>query len=253
MDVRHAVSLSLIAFVIAGCSESSGLTYSELPEEPTDSDLVSAELRWAKILSKASEDDENTNPEQGSSEASGSVEPDQAVRTPAVGDTNTANRAPLLDRNPVPPDEPLEPRKIKLLIPDKSFRAESGNLRVGYDDIDLLKILNMEPVPIDADEHFPKWLSALNGKQIRIRGWMIPPFQSTGLKRFQLARDNGICCFVRQPKIYDVIDVAMADGQTTDFIAGRPFDVEGTFEIMPEADDDELFGLYRLRNAIVTP
>lgn len=80
---------------------------------------------------------------------------------------------------------------------------------------------------------------------------MYPTFEATGLKAFHMARDNGICCFVRQPKIYDIIGVKLAQGQTTDYIEGKPFDVEGTFLIAPEADSEELFQLYKIVDAFV--
>ena len=78
-------------------------------------------------------------------------------------------------------EEPVEPREIKLLIPEKRFRPEgdSDTLRLTYDDIDLLKILNMEPVPFDAPKHFPEWLQQLHGRRIRIRGFMFPTFKAT--------------------------------------------------------------------------
>ncbi len=148
---------------------------------------------------------------------------------------------------------PGEPRSIELLIAEKTFRREknSSAIRVTYDDIDLLKVLNMEPVPIDAVQHFPSWLKSLDGTTIRIRGFMYPTFEATGLTGFTLARDNGICCFVRQPKIYDIIAVELAAGVTSDYIEGKPFDVEGVFRIQPEADETELYRLYRIENARV--
>lgn len=143
--------------------------------------------------------------------------------------------------------------KIELLIPEKSFRRERGTdaVRVSYDDIDLLKVLNMEPVPPNAVEYFPEWLSSLNGKQIRIRGYMYPKFVNEGITTFTLARDNGICCFQRLPKIYDVILVKLKDGETTDYIDARPFDVEGVFRIDNEDDGSELPRLYKIENASV--
>lgn len=141
--------------------------------------------------------------------------------------------------------------KIELLVPYKSFRRERGTdaVRVSYDDIDLLKVLNMEPVPPNAVEYFPEWLSALNGRQIRIRGFMYPKYVSEGIETFTLARDNGICCFQRMPKIYDVIFVKLEPGRTTDYIEARPFDVEGTFHIDNEDDGSELPRLYKIDNA----
>ena len=146
-----------------------------------------------------------------------------------------------------------EPRKIELLIPELRLRKERGTeaVRVTYDDVDLLKVLNMEPVPVDAVEFFPEWLKSLDGKLIRIRGFMYPTFEATGLTSFTLARDNGICCFVRQPKIYDIIGVTLAAGVSTDYIEGRPFDVEGIFRIVPQSDEKDLSRLYSIDNAKV--
>ncbi len=145
-----------------------------------------------------------------------------------------------------------EQREIQLLIPEKHFRKELGQAyRVTYDDLDLLKVLNMEPVPADAVSHFPAWLSELDGKPVRIRGFMFPTFSATDLTEFVLARDNGICCFVRKPKVYDIIGVTLADGEKTDYIEGRPFDVQGILRIDPAADDNSLTRLYRIEQAKV--
>lgn len=156
--------------------------------------------------------------------------------------------APEIDNAATPVEN-----KIELLIPEKSFRRERGTdaVRVSYDDIDLLKVLNMEPVPPNAVEYFPEWLSSLNGRQIRIRGFMYPKFINEGITDFTLARDNGICCFQRMPKIYDVIFVKLKEGETTDYIDARPFDVEGTFRFDDEGDGSELPRLYKIENARV--
>ena len=144
-----------------------------------------------------------------------------------------------------------EPREIKLLVKAPSFRKEDGAFRVSYDDIDLLKVLNMEPVPEDAVSHFPEWLSTLDGKRIRIRGFMYPPFRNTEIEIFVLARDNQICCFGRFPKVYDLITVEMRKGVTTDYILNRPFDVVGTFRIRPDVEEGEWFNLYEITDAVV--
>lgn len=147
--------------------------------------------------------------------------------------------------------ESKEPLPIKLLVPERDFKTEGPDkaLRVSFDDVDLLKILNMEPVVANAPELMPDWLTGLNGKRIRLRGFMYPPFQDTGLEAFILARDNQICCFGRDPKVYDLVRVLMRDGETTDYIENRPFDVVGVFTI---GDDASIPGkLYTLDDAIV--
>lgn len=144
------------------------------------------------------------------------------------------------------------PRKFELLVKEREFRPEgAGTLRVNYDDLDLLKILNMEPVPANATEYFPAWLSGLNGRRIRIRGFMIPTFESTGLERFVLARDAGLCCFGANPKVYDLISVELKAGKTCNYIHLRPFDVVGTFKIDLVAEGEKPLGLYWLEDAEV--
>lgn len=144
-------------------------------------------------------------------------------------------------------------RKVQLLVPQRNFKTEGpeGAWRVSYDDIDLLKVLNMDPVPANAATMMPAWLKGLEGRRIRIRGYMYPTFQQTGVHAFGLARDNQICCFGRNPKIYDVFDVVLRDGVTTDYLPNRPFDVVGVFHIRPEADDGKLFHLYEMDDATV--
>jgi Tfp pilus assembly major pilin PilA len=145
------------------------------------------------------------------------------------------------------------PRSIELLVPSRDFKSEGkpAALRVSYDDLDLLKVLNMEPVPPDATSHFPSWLKQLDGQRIRIRGFMYPTFDATGIEQFVLARDNQICCFGRDPKVYDLIAVEMKPGTSTHYIPNRPFDVVGIFRIDLMEEDGKALGLYWLAEAQV--
>lgn len=172
----------------------------------------------------------------------------------ANGGTVASDASPVPGTSdPTAPPEATGPREVKLLVKDRKFITEGpdGALRVSYDDFDLLKILNMEPVTSDAPELLPDWLRALDGKRVRVRGFMYPPFEETGLRGFVLARDNQICCFGRNPKVYDLVEVTMRKGVTANYIQNRPFDVVGIFRIEPDLLDDELFGLYKLEDAIV--
>jgi hypothetical protein len=165
---------------------------------------------------------------------------------------NVADRAPK-----TPPADALDPqnaganRVVQVLIPEKEFRTEGtgGALRVSYDDLDLLKVLNMEPVTSDAVQRMPSWLKGLDGKKIRIRGFMYPTFEPTGIEQFVLARDNQICCFGRDPKVYDLIAIEMKSGKTTNYIPNRPFDVAGTFRIEMFEDGGKPLGLYWISDA----
>jgi hypothetical protein len=169
-----------------------------------------------------------------------------AGSTTASGSSTVATTGPKAS-------QPSAPRKVELLVPNRTFRPEGdgGAVRVSYDDIDLLKVLNMDPVPADAAAYFPAWLKSLDGRRIRIRGFMYPTFQQTGVHAFGLARDNQICCFGRNPKIYDVFDVVLREGATTNYIPNRPFDVVGVFHIRPEVEDGKLYRLYEMDDAAV--
>lgn len=166
--------------------------------------------------------------------------------TPHVEDKFIASQKPNREKS-------TTPNEIKLLVKDRHFPSEDEVLQVTYDDIDLLKVLNMHPVPVDATQYFPQWLKALDGQRIRIRGFMYPAFEVTGMKSFTLVRDNEICCFKKQPTIYDIIKINMAKDTTTDFVHNMPVDVEGVFQIVPKTDDNELFQLYRITDANVQP
>lgn len=174
---------------------------------------------------------------------------DSPIPTGAKSDV----KAPTLATKGGQPVHSTTSRKVEVLIPNKTFRPEgdAGALRVSYDDIDLLKVLNMDPVPPDAVTYFPAWLKSLDGRRIRIRGFMYPTFQQTGVHAFGLARDNQICCFGRDPKIYDVFDVVLHEGATTNYIPNRPFDVVGVFHIRPEVDSGKLYHLYEMDDATV--
>ena len=180
---------------------------------------------------------------------------DVSAEPPVAVDSNGAE--PVLTGDAVDPetDELVRPSRVKLLIEDKHFNVKGpqNSLRITYDDFDLLKILNMEPVPPDALEHFPKWLNDLAGKRVCVRGFMYPPFQDTGISSFILARDNQICCFGDQnAKPYDLVVIGMREGVTTDYIVDRPFDVVGTFHIEPMMrSDDAFYSLYRIKDATI--
>ena len=73
-------------------------------------------------------------------------------------------------------------------------------------------------------------IEKLDGKPIKIRGYMLPSFQQKGITQFVLVRDNMECCFGPGAALFDCILVEMADGASTSFTV-KPIAVEGTFKI----------------------
>ena len=73
-------------------------------------------------------------------------------------------------------------RKVQLLVPSRTFRTEGpeGACRVSYDDIDLLKVLNMDPVPANAATMMPAWSGAGGEADPHPRSSCIPRFSRPG-------------------------------------------------------------------------
>jgi hypothetical protein len=127
----------------------------------------------------------------------------------------TAPPTSVQQTHPVTPSPatstPARPQAIR----DISFDAVKLNLKKG----DPFKRSLITPA-----------IEKLDGNRIRIRGYILPPFQQTGLAHFVLVRDNMACCFGPGAAIYDSMIVDLRPGVTTDYTVS-PVAVEGTFNI----------------------
>jgi hypothetical protein len=89
-------------------------------------------------------------------------------------------------------------------------------------------------------------IEKLQNMPVRIRGFILPSFQQTGLTQFVLVRDNMECCFGPGAALYDCIVVEMTPGKSTDFTT-HPVAVEGVFTIHElRSPDDRCMAVYRL-------
>jgi hypothetical protein len=269
MGRRFAISLlpALVLPLAAGCTGNSGggQFHSYQPSAKSKGDGPADPSASEKKSPVKVTDGKNSDPKPGQTEKSdaknsaavamsrgtpSAAADSSTVKMPPSASTPTSG-SPMVAATGSKASQSSAGRKVELLVPNRTFRPEGDGVRVSYDDIDLLKVLNMDPVPADAAAYFPAWLKSLDGRRIRIRGFMYPTFQQTGVHAFGLARDNQICCFGRNPKIYDVFDVVLRDGITTNYIPNRPFDVVGVFHIRPEVEDGKLYRLYEMDDAAV--
>ena len=124
--------------------------------------------------------------------------------------------------------------------------------RITFDDLDLFKLLNMDPVTSDCVERMPESLRQLDGKRIVIRGFMKPSPVSEGMPQFLLVRSTDMCCFGPKGKVYHMIAVLLKPPTTTSYIELKPFDVVGTFHIEKiELEPGTVFLLYHLEDAAI--
>ena len=71
---------------------------------------------------------------------------------------------------------------------------------------------------------------ALEGQLVRIRGYMLPSFQQSGIKKFVLVRDNMECCYGPGAALYDCVIIEMQGSASAEFTV-RPMAVEGVFKV----------------------
>lgn len=89
-------------------------------------------------------------------------------------------------------------------------------------------------------------IEKLNGKPVRIRGYILPSFQQSGIKQFVLVRDNMQCCFGPGAALYDCVLVDMTEGKSASFTV-RPVAVSGTFSIDElKGPDGKHLAIYKL-------
>jgi len=113
---------------------------------------------------------------------------------------------------------------------------------ITFDDIKL----DLEKAAPFSSDLLPERVTALAGEPIRIRGYILPSFQQTGLTQFVLVRDNQECCFGPGAALHDCIVVRMKAGKTAGFSI-RPVAVAGRFRIEElRAPDGTHLAIYAL-------
>lgn len=145
-------------------------------------------------------------------------------------------------------------RPIRVLVPTKTFSTdhETGALKLTFEDLDLQKVLNMDPVTEDAVSWMPEWMKSLDGHMVRIRGYMYPTFDSEGIENFVLLWDNQVMNFGPAVKIYNHILVNMKSGITTNHVPlTKTLDVVGRFEIELLAEKRQIYQLFVIDDASV--
>lgn len=147
----------------------------------------------------------------------------------------TANPTAAESKPPAAPSRPVQavPVSVNKLGPAKD---------VTFDDIKL-DLQKDEPY---APEKLTDKVKALSGQAIRIRGFILPSFQNSGIRQFVLVRDNMECCFGPGAALHDCILVEMVAPATASFTT-RPVSVEGAFSVREvKGPDGKYLAIYHL-------
>jgi hypothetical protein len=154
-----------------------------------------------------------------------------APKDPAPKDASPqANAA----KDPVPAKAaPQEAPKAKDAPTASQSAAKLPRLDITFDTI---KLDMKKEDPFKKSLITPK-IHELEGRKVKLRGYMLPSFQQAGLTQFVLVRDNMECCFGPGAALYDCVVVEMQPSRSTDFTI-RPVAVEGVFAVRELLDPD---------------
>lgn len=97
---------------------------------------------------------------------------------------------------------------------------------ISFDDV---KLDLAKGAPFTPNALTPR-VRELERRRVRIRGYILPSFQQTGLTQFVLVRDNMECCFGPGAALHDCVVVRMKPGLSADFSI-RPVAVTGVFRV----------------------
>lgn len=118
--------------------------------------------------------------------------------------------------------------------------GESARQAPPDDDVVEVSILRLKNVRYRQGRPLPKWVRDLDGKRIRLWGYMAIGTLE-GLQKFELVPES---CECGRSKVNHFVDVTLTEGQTR-FIPGR-ITLEGTFYAGEKEEDGFVTSLYRL-------
>jgi len=133
-------------------------------------------------------------------------------------------------------------------IPPAKQTSPAGQAQdITFDDIKF-EMQKGDPFTRDL---LSKRVTSLESQRIRIRGYILPSFQQSGLTQFVLVRDNMECCFGPGAALYDCIVVRMIPGKTASFSI-RPVAVSGVFRVEELRGPDQThLAIYTLDGEVV--
>jgi hypothetical protein len=150
--------------------------------------------------------------------------PVATTAVPAVDVAAPSSAAESRPAEPRPGDpRPGDPRPA---TPAQVEPHGAPPLEITFDDIKL----DMQKGDPFTRDLLPRRVTDLERRRVRIRGYILPSFQQTGIEQFVLVRDNQECCFGPGAALHDCVVVRMRPGKSTTFSI-RPVAVAGTFRV----------------------
>lgn len=127
-----------------------------------------------------------------------------------------------------------DPSKQDAPKPDASKQAAAKGKRIDitFDDLKF----GIEKGQKYKPEMLTDRIKELDGKPVKLRGFMLPGYSQRNITEFVLVRDNLECCFGPGAALYDCIVVKLKDTKANFSI--KPIAVEGIFSVNVMEDPD---------------
>lgn len=145
--------------------------------------------------------------------------------------------------------------------PPPSIWSSATTLAERVQNVEQALASGVSPIPLDIhdlggwdfderkEDPFPAHIRKLDGKEIVLRGFMLPDLDFENIRKFHLVRSLWGCCFGAPPGPNEIVRVTVSgDGIAYSY---KTLEVRGTFRIAFELTDGLLDDLYRLEAAVV--
>jgi hypothetical protein len=101
-------------------------------------------------------------------------------------------------------------------------------------------------------EQIPEKIRAFQGKQVAVKGFMIPVrTEGDQVKEFILVRNQMACCYGAVPRMNEWLHVKMAKDRTAPYAVDIPITVFGTLDVGEVYEDGIVMSLYRMESTDV--
>jgi len=98
------------------------------------------------------------------------------------------------------------------------------------------------------EQPFPDYILALNGKEVIMRGFMMPDIDFEHIRSFHLVRSLYSCCFGAPPQLNEILRVELHDQEGMDYTYNT-VEVRGHLQIVFAIEDGLVEDLYRMEDA----
>ena len=134
---------------------------------------------------------------------------------------------------------------LMLLLGATSFAAAPALAPAAEEPVIELSLMDLMSIDYTPGKRLPRWVRALDGKQVRLEGY-IALGTPEGEEKFELLWDS---CGCGQSNVHHFVEVSLTE-ETTSFTPDL-ISVEGTFSVGEIREDGFVVSLFRLETKAI--